>query len=229
MSNEFEMILIKTGTISPGILDASKLPEISLYMNFDSSRLLYFKMKLSGSLQIVASTCKIPPVLVPMGSHQSKTFTKIGSATGWQAFNITLNDCPAFHGIYGKEGSSAPSWLVGQSGTNPSGFGFNGRATSNQLQFRIDSAYPAINGKTGVLRLDPGSANSVPPATGIGVQVADRLGNALPLATYRDSGLSLNATQSSYNIPLRARYLQTSNTVTPGPANASATFTLLYQ
>ena len=68
-----------------------------------------------------------------------------------------------------------------------------------------------------------------PAATGVGVQVATSNGTPVPLATNRASGLTLRTTEGSYSIPLRARYLQTANTVTPGPANASATFTIIYQ
>jgi type 1 fimbria pilin len=45
----------------------------------------------------------------------------------------------------------------------------------------------------------------------------------------RASGINPLSYESSYNIRLRARYLQTANRVTPGPANASATFTIIYQ
>ena len=42
-------------------------------------------------------------------------------------------------------------------------------------------------------------------------------------------GAYLSHYRGRYWIPLRARYLQTANTVTPGLANASATFTIIFQ
>jgi type 1 fimbria pilin len=54
-------------------------------------------------------------------------------------------------------------------------------------------------------------------------------GTPVPLATLQSSGLTLSASESSHSIPLRARYLQTGASVTQGPANASATFTISYE
>ncbi|MNJ32280.1 Type-1 fimbrial protein, A chain precursor [compost metagenome] len=223
--SSFELVLIKIGDVSPGVLRGSRLPQLTLQGYFGDARMLLYKVNHSGDIQIVANTCKTPDVLVPMGTHLSKTFTKVGSATGWKEFNIALNNCPAFHGIYAENDSS---W-ISQGGKNPGGDGYPGYRTQNNLQLRIDPARPAINASNGVLSLDPGGSGSAPAATGIGVQIADRYSNPLPLATVRSSNIYLREYESNYTIPLRARYLQTSSKVTPGPANASATFTLIYQ
>ena len=99
----------------------------------------------------------------------------------------------------------------------------------NTLQYRIDPARTAINTNNGVLSLDPGATGSAPAATGVGVQVQNRNGNSVILGANQSSGLTLRPNEGSYTIPLRARYLQTASKVTPGPANASATFTIIYQ
>lgn len=222
----FELILIKLGDVTPGILMGNSLPTISLYANAGDARMLGFKMGISGSIQIVSRTCSTPDVSVPMGSHLTAKFTGLNSTTGWTDFAIALNDCPAFSGIYTTTG---PAW-ASQSGTSPSGSN-NGSGTrvNNSLQYRIDPARVAINATNGVLALDPGATGNVPAATGVGVQVATSNGTPVPLATNRASGLTLRTTEGSYSIPLRARYLQTASKVTPGPANASATFTIIYQ
>lgn len=222
----FELILIKLGDVRPGILMGNSLPTISLYANAGDARMLGFKMGISGSIQIVSRTCSTPDVSVPMGSHLTAKFTGLNSTTGWTDFAIALNDCPAFSGIYTTTG---PAW-ASQSGTSPSGSN-NGSGTrvNNSLQYRIDPARVAINATNGVLALDPGATGNVPAATGVGVQVATSNGTPVPLATNRASGLTLRTTEGSYSIPLRARYLQTASKVTPGPANASATFTIIYQ
>lgn len=224
-ATNFDMILIKIGNVSPGLLDGDKLPEISVVNSYGDANMLILKMKFKGYLDIVAKTCTTPDVIVPLGTHLSKTFTNAGSASGWKDFNIALNNCPGFVGISAKNG---PGW-VSYGGKNQGGYGTDGTITPNKLQLRIDPSRPAINASSGVLSLDPSGAASAPAATGIGVQIADSAGNALPLATARDTNLTLRPQQGNYSIPLRARYLQTSSQVTPGPANASATFTLIYQ
>nr|WP_263859113.1 fimbrial protein [Shewanella algae] len=78
------------------------------------------------------------------------------------------------------------------------------------------------SGRAGVIALSD-VANK---ATGVGVELRYNnspvtFGQMLPVATVASSG--------DYLIPLQARYYQTAPTVTPGVANAVATFTMTYQ
>lgn len=223
--SNFELILIKIGDISPGVLMGNTLPIISLFGNLGDTRMLGFKMGVSGNIQIVSRTCSTPDVTVPMGTHQAKTFTGINTSSGWVDFAIQLNNCPAFTGTFSTTG---PGW-ISQSGNSPSGTGTSGILVNNTLQYRVDPARAAFNAGNGVLNLDPMTAGSSPAATGVGLQIATLNGNGLPLSKNQNSGLVLQTTDSSYSIRLRARYLQTQAKVTPGPANASATFTIIYQ
>jgi len=223
--SNFELILIKIGEVTPGVLVGNTLPIVSLFGNFGDARMNGFRMGISGSIQIVSRTCSTPDVSVPMGTHLVNKFTGLNSSTGWTDFAIALNDCPAFNGRFSTTG---PGW-ISQSGNSPTGTGTSGTRVNNTLQYRIDPARTAINASNGILSLDPSTAGNAPAATGVGIQVATSNGVALPLASNRNAGLSLRSTESSYSIPLRARYLQTGAKVTPGPANASATFTIIYQ
>ncbi len=223
--SDYELVLIKIGNVSPGLLQGSDLPRVSMYINANTARMLGFSMGTSGAIQIVSRTCSTPNVVVPMGTHQTKTFTGINSASGWQNFSIDLNNCPAFHGTYSTNG---PSW-TSQSGTSPSGVGTSGSRDNNSLMFRIDAARVAINAPKGVLSLDPSVAGSPPAASGVGIQIATPNNAPVPFGRKQSSGLILRTSEGSYSIPLRARYLQTGRQVTPGPANASATFTISYQ
>ncbi|WP_422419945.1 fimbrial protein [Pseudomonas sp. GZD-222] len=223
----FEILLIKIGDVSPGLLRGNQLPLASMYYYMAERSDLVFKAKLSGNIQIVANTCSTANVEVPMGTYKLKDFQGVGSATGWKDFDITLKNCPAFFGIYDALQNS-PSW-TSPSDTDPGGLGYPGSSTNNVVKLRIDPTRPAINAKQGVLSLDPTRVSNNPAATGIGVQVANDSNNELALATAHNTGLYLRTIQSDYFIPLRARYLQTSSKVTPGPANASATFTIIYQ
>lgn len=223
--SNFELILIKLGDVAPGVLVGSTLPTVSLFGNFGDARMKGFKMGISGSIQIVSRTCSTPNVSVPMGTHLASKFTGVNSASGWVDFAIGLNNCPAFSGTFANNG---PRW-ESLSGNFPSGSGFSGAQDSNNLQYRVDPVRTAINSGNGVLSLDPSTAGSLPAASGIGVQVVTSNGVTLPLATTQNSGIALRTSEGSYSIPLRARYLQTGSKVTPGPANASATFTIIYQ
>lgn len=221
--SNFELILIKVGDVTPGVLRGDSLPVVSLFGNFGDARMLGFKMGLSGSIQIVSRTCSTPDVSVAMGRHKSKVFTGVNSTPGWTNFSIRLNNCPAFHGTVSK----TPVVWESQGGKSPSGKAGNVSIDNNSLRYRIDPVRTAINSGTGVLSLDPTAANRPPAASGIGVQVATMTAT-LPLATLQSSGLTLSSSESSYSINLRARYLQTASTVKEGPANASATFTISY-
>lgn len=222
---EFELVLIKMGDVRPGVLVGGNLPSVSTYAHFNAIRMLAFSMTISGSIQIVSRTCSTPDVAVPMGTHQTKEFTGLNSTTGWKDFSIVLNNCPAFHGTYS---TNAPSW-TSQSGDWPSGVGTGGSRTNNSLLFRIDPARLAINVPNGVLSLDPSPTGAPPAASGVGIQIATANNAPMPLGANQSSGLNLRTSEGSYSIPLRARYLQTGSQVTPGPANASATFTITYQ
>lgn len=223
----FEVHLIKTGDVAPGALQGSSLPKVTLTSMQGNKSMKIFSVGISGSIQIVSKTCDTPNVSVPLGTKLTKNFTGLNSATGWTNFSINLNNCPAFKGTY-TTGSNLPRWTAA-GGSSTKGTGVSGARSSNILKFRIDPARTAVNSSTGVLRLDPSAATGSAAATGIGVQVATSNGTPLPLATVRSSGLFLSNTAGSYSIALRARYLQTANQVTPGPANASATFTIIYQ
>lgn len=222
--SNFELILIKVGDVTPGMLTGASLPGVSLFGNFGDARVLGFKMGISGNLQIVSKTCSTPDVSVAMGTYAPKDFIGANNATGWKDFSIRLNDCPAFHGTVSK----TPASWISQSGTSPIGTGGTVSRDKNSLRYRIDPVRTAINAGNGVLSLDPVAAGR-PAAAGIGLQIATQAANTMPLASLQGSGLILSDFERSYSIPLRARYLQTGGRVTPGPANAAATFTINYE
>lgn len=78
------------------------------------------------------------------------------------------------------------------------------------------------------------SLTAASTATGVGIQV---LNGATVVSYGPDSNTAGNTNQwfagaamnGAFNIPLTARYVQTSSTVTPGTANGRATFTMNYQ
>ncbi|MBY4953179.1 fimbrial protein [Pantoea sp. DY-17] len=89
-----------------------------------------------------------------------------------------------------------------------------------RINVKIDGN--AQNSANGVLNLTSG-ANT---ASGVGVQL---LFNNAPVQLGTNIVAGTSASAGNYNIPLQARYYQTTATITPGTANSSATFTLTYQ
>lgn len=78
------------------------------------------------------------------------------------------------------------------------------------------------NAAQGVLNLNS-ATNS---ATGVGVQL---LYNNSPVQFNKAFLVGTAASEGNFNIPLQARYYQTANNITVGPANSTATFTMTYQ
>jgi len=63
-------------------------------------------------------------------------------------------------------------------------------------------------------------------AQGVGVQILNDDGTPFPLNKAKSLKSPLSG---SITVPLKARYFQTGNSITPGVANATATFTVVYQ
>lgn len=93
----------------------------------------------------------------------------------------------------------------------------------NSVQYRIDPTTTVVNSSQSVVALDSSST-----ATGVGVQLLNNSGTALPLSSYQTFSGYSSSTGGSYTIPLKARYYQTTSTVGPGPANTSMTVTMQY-
>lgn len=88
----------------------------------------------------------------------------------------------------------------------------------------VSLAGTAVSGTTGVLALD--SAGSSGVASGVGIQL---LSNNAPVTFNTFINAGTVSSTGAYNIPLQARYYQTTQAITAGTANSSATFTLTYQ
>ncbi|CAI8736992.1 fimbrial protein [Pseudomonas sp. IT-P176] len=219
-SGAFILSFIKIGPVSAGTIQGSQLPTMS--MNWNSSNALFVqRVNFSGSINIVSRTCTTPNVVVEMGSHKVGEFSVPGSVTGWKDFSINLYNCPAFHGFYKASG---PGW-----GTDGVVTNLNKRQ-ANVLQVRIDPTLGAYNPAQGILSLNPSAPGDSPAATGVGLQIGTGSGTPFPLSVLRPSGITPSGIEGGfYSIPLKARYFQFGGSVTPGPANATATFTLDYQ
>ncbi|XUA18190.1 fimbrial protein [Citrobacter sp. OP27] len=80
----------------------------------------------------------------------------------------------------------------------------------------------ALNGDNSVLQLTQDSG----VATGVGIQLSDQVG-VLPL-TQPSVAYTLQSGSTMNNLPFTARYKSVATTVTAGPANGVANFSVIY-
>ncbi|MEJ5072675.1 fimbrial protein [Enterobacter ludwigii] len=94
-------------------------------------------------------------------------------------------------------------------------------ATVSTASIKFDGT--ALNGDSSMLQLTQESG----VATGVGIQLSDASGMVLPLAE-ASSAYSLQTGAAMNSLKFTARYKSVAATVTPGPANSAATFSVLY-
>lgn len=220
----FDLFLIKTGDVSPGTIQGALLPSMENDWIGPTNTLILQRVGFVGSMNVVSRTCITPDVNVPLGTHSIGEFSGVGSGTAWKTFNISLNNCPAFHGTF--PGNPQPQFDADGDVITE-----QGRA-SNVLGFRLDPTDGMVDAANGIISLTPAPSGFLPAATGIGIQIGtgDAVPAPVPLATIRSSGIATTATEGgSYVIPLSARYIQTASALTPGPANGAVVFTIDYQ
>lgn len=229
------VVLIKIGPVETGTIIGSNLGQLVYDVAFDDSReFSVARLGLTGNINIVAQTCRTPDVNVAMGSGKTSAFTGVGSATPQVKFEIALTGCPGFAGYFGKTDCYPPTCnptvfnIPAASQTGPTQAG---NVVPNTLSIQVDPVTTPIDAANGVLSLATGTdAMGRPMATGVGVQLLDSSGAPRALSTPQQLSNELSAApNSSINISLGARYLQTANTVTAGKANAVATYTIIYQ
>lgn len=221
----FDLLFIKTGDVSPGTIQGSSLPSLKQEWSSQGTTLDLQNVNFIGSMNVVSRTCVTPDVNVPLGTRSVNEFAGIGTGTPWQSFQISLNNCPAFHGTFPGSPSSPIFDANGDTSTE------QGRA-SNVLGFRLDPVDSVIDPAEGIIGLTPAPSGTLPAATGIGIQIGtgDAVPVPVPLSTIRPSGVVTTTTEgASYVIPLKARYIQTAATMTPGPANGAVQFIIDYQ
>ncbi|RSW41792.1 fimbrial protein [Klebsiella aerogenes] len=214
----WDVYFIKTGQVSPGTIIGGNLPCIGVnYTNgINSSENQVANICMTGTLNVVASTCKTPDVTVPMGNYDVSSFSGKGSATKWVNASIKLTDCPVYYG-HGSSGS----WYADASGTNNSG-----TPTKNALTVRLTPATTVINSSQGIFGLTP----TTDSAGGAAIQLAygsSASPEFVDFGTTKKYEMDIGSTGIS-EIPLVARYIQTDTKVTPGMANSAVTFLINY-
>ncbi|MBR7945628.1 fimbrial protein [Burkholderia cenocepacia] len=197
----YRIELIKTGNITAGgVLSGAFVQQRA--NSADGQILVEHRFTSSVAVQPRVPTCKVstPAVTVPMSSVHTALFKGVGTTTPPSTFEIAL-------ACSGGDAGTSTNAYVTLTDTTTSG------NTSTTLSLTKDST-----------------------ASGVGIQI---LKNGTLLGFGPDSAAVGNTNQwhagtiaqgqASLKIPLSARYVQTWEKVSPGSANARATFTLSYQ
>lgn len=226
-----DVALIKTGPVDSGsVVNGSSLQTLIRDAGEEPGHtglpITTWTLKFSGQITFITQTCQTPDVNVSMGEYEkSQYFRGIGSVTPWIDSSIALVNCPTFTGYHGSRNYQS----ITGSGT-PSGT----EKTSNILRVSLQPLSDFINDANGVFKVTANDGGD--PATGIGLQLGYSTDiNSSPTTPTNiwTNGDSWDITPPSngtanFRIPLAARYYQTDNDVTPGPADGSIVFNIDY-
>ncbi|MBV4367237.1 fimbrial protein [Erwinia sp. BNK-24-b] len=217
---DFDIVLIKTGTVTPGTISGSRLPTMKYDFSAQNvSGLNLGSLSFTGALRIVSKTCTTPDVTVPMGKHETQSFTRPGSTSAWVDASIKLTDCPRFYGML-NDGRNTWNSDNGSSGM--------GAITNNVLTLSLSPNTAIVNSTNGIIGLKTGSDS----ATGVGIQLAyGSTSDSSPTLVNLNGSKNYtmqNDTLTTQTMPLIARYIQTESTVNAGRADATVTFTISY-
>lgn len=218
--------IIKTGNVSPGVLNGSSLPSVKSYAKaqagYTGLPFDIIHLRFAGTINVISKTCKTPDVDVNLGKYEvTRYFKGKGSTTPWIDSSITLSDCPAFKGYYGSANRSV---TIRGSGTTPSG-----SPDKNALSVSLKPVQSIIDATNGIMAVSSGNGNGV--ALGVGIQMGWGSASGTPvLFNFNDSKSYVppNDGRTSFRIPLSARYIQTDQVVSPGRADGKVTFMINY-
>lgn len=214
--------LIKTGPIAQGnqqILGSSfptfQVTSGSKYPFPESN--VFVNLSFTGATTMHTRTCQLEAsnIDVNLGRHDVNEFKNPGASTEWKNFDIVLKGCPPFYGYGNYTYNENTETQSGSNNDNVVSIGFrsvNGVVENNPLLAKIESGPNA--------------------ATGVGIELSQQnISGSIPLDG--SGGFDLlnlpKQDSASYLIPLKARYVQTDNNVTAGPANGAVVFTITYQ
>lgn len=218
--------IVKTGDVSPGVLNGSSFPSVKSYAKaqagYTGLPFDIIHLRFAGTINVISKTCKTPDIDVNLGKYEvTKYFKGKGSTTPWIDSSITLSDCPAFKGYYGRNNSSI---TIRGSGTTPSG-----TPDANSLSVSLKPVQQIIDAASGIMAVS--SANGGNTALGVGIQIGwGSVSGAPTLFNFNENKnyAPPNDGRSSFQIPLAARYIQTDAAVSPGRADGKAVFVINY-
>lgn len=210
-------VFVRTGEVGGGAIMGTSMPVIRQYISDADGDVLFNTLNYSGSIPIVAASCRTPDFSYNLGTFSSGVFTGVNSTTAWVDTSIKLDSCSPFYG-----------YLSG--GYYSSSTGGSGKTMSkNILTMMLSPVTTVINPASGIIGLDITEQKA---AGGIGIQLGTQSGGSftpLNLATPLSVSPMLNDTSGVVRFKLGARYIQTKPTISPGTANASVVYTINYK
>jgi len=226
--------LIKTGPISPGVVNAMSFPDVkttALEVNAPGYTMTGLPMRLNalkiqGQLSVINSTCNIEvkDIYVHLGKFDTEMFREIGSTSEWRDATIRLSGCSTFkHGYFSGNNETINIEGSGQlSAGTPD--------VTNRISLRINTTQGSETWGSDTFSIDYSSADA---ASGIGIQLGLESGagivnplrallSPLNLAELPDTG------SNSLTLPIRARYIRGPDRLKPGVANAKVIYIINY-
>ncbi|NAW60122.1 MULTISPECIES: fimbrial protein [unclassified Vibrio] len=212
---------VKTGPITPGVIDLSTIP-ISRHTTGQVGAMVeYGGVRLKGTLRVTVPTCVIQPAdkKVNLGTFDiNSDFSGTDNATAWVNTGGIVLNCPAV------------------SGRQVSTIEWNDRDGYTKVPARTANTYTIAFSRTsntiadaarGIIAIDSASAGT---ASGVGIQLSSKPGTAgiINLDSAHVANLPLNSAKT-VTFPLYARYIKTGNKITAGRADGRLTFTVSYK
>lgn len=218
-----DLYLIKTGTISPGIIRGENLPCIKMNYTLtgekpDDSKNLVINSCFTGVINVVVPTCQTPTnVDVELGRFDVNIFKGKGDVTPWVNSSIQLTGCPVFHGYHDRQ------YYFWDGSAENSSYG----NIENIIELNLMPSEHVISSNEGIMALR--TNNSM--AKGIGIQMAHGDESSQQYVSYNTikQYVQPKGTSGTITIPLVARYIQTEENVSPGIADGVVTYTINYR
>lgn len=225
--------LIKIGTLTPGSYALNSVPFQIPMLRVVNPRShtppsgaslpsVLVQVTALAQVTVATQTCNTPDVNVNLGSYdKGEYFTGQGATSPWVDASITMTNCPVFSGYYNASNST----LMFDSATGKESLA---SATNNTIGVRLTPMGNVIDAAKGIMAIDSTVSGA---ASGVGIQLGWGESSQTPtlfnFALEQSVMLSKDGS-SSIRIPLAARYIQTTTSVSPGRANGKLVFTINY-
>lgn len=211
-SVSFNIEFIKTAAnVGSGTISSSNLPKFNTSLDGNGEGLVYQTTAIVGNLTAIPATCNVGSnYYLPLGEHFPDEFNGPGSTAGLAETQIVLSGCPAFYGT--------TSYGVFQ---------------PNVVSLKLTPRNGFIDAEQGISQLNTAGGDA---ASGVGVQLSLQQENGnYQLAKFnQDINLAnyitfLEDRGSDYHLGVKATYIQTSEPIRAGKADAQIEFMITYQ
>lgn len=223
--------LIKTGPISPGVINAINFPKLQITFltptvpagsTFEGFPIPHSTVSYNGTIEIIKSTCRVEVAdkVVDLGSYEVKDLiNNTLNVTPWKDASLRLIGCQFSPGFYNRTNSSIDHLGGGKVG--------QGTRDNNTVRLSLSTTSAFFDSSLGIIALSSGANN----ATGIGIQIGVKTNSEIVPYNFNSNGVTFTPSSSdaqSLEIPIFARYAATTGEIRPGKANGAIIYTLDY-